>query len=70
MNAHNESRQGVLAAVRANIIAVKYILAATKAKFTAARILRIKGQLSNLSLLTAMSDPFCCSETSYPNVTS
>ena len=65
MDAHSESRQGVLAAASVNFAAVKYILTTMKTKFTVARILRIKGsaeqpeptRCSEISLTTAKT---CC----------
>ena len=62
MDADNELRQGVLAAASANFTAMNYTLAATKAKLTAMRNLRIKGQAEQPSLLTAVIFSFCFSE--------
>ena len=43
MDAHSESRQRVFAAGSVKFAVVKYILAAAKTKFAAARIFRFKG---------------------------
>ena len=43
MDAHSESRQRVFAAASVKFTAAKYILAAARTKFVAARIFRIKG---------------------------
>ena len=51
MDAYSESRQSVLTAVSVKLVPAKYILTIAKTKFTIARILKSKDQLSNPSLL-------------------
>ena len=58
MDADSESRQGVLAAVSANLAAMNYTLAVVKAKLVVTRNLRIKGQAEQPKPTRCSRNPF------------
>ena len=58
MDAVSESRQGVLIAASENLATANFTLIAMKAKLTAAKNLRIKGQVEQ-------AEPIRCSENSF-----
>ena len=67
MNAYNESRQRVFATVSVKFVAVKYILAAARAKFTAMRIFRIKGPGVQPESTRCSENTARCSELEHEN---
>ena len=58
MDANSESRQGVLAAVSANLAAMNFTLATAKAKLATARDLRIKRQAEQPEPTRHSENPF------------
>ena len=68
MDAYNESRLRIFAAASVKFAVVKYILAAARTKFGAARIFRIKGSGVQPESTSCSKNISRCSETCCPDM--